>query len=371
LQRLFALYYILPYRVTSRSSDYSSLYRFVYNLCLAVRQSILPGDHRASKHFPLPLSVFNIILASTPLSSPILARSFSNHAHFPYRTENGAADTLRCLVAASLSPHQFETLAPQIYDAAVKLTPAVDAVLAELLAPIRIFPAGIEEIFPVPAAASILFPSCRVYPGLIDSNGQVSEHAISILDTYLEQVACPNVEVASCSPQGDVQENALLNTSSSSERMQGIFQGNAIQTPSHQIKTKALPLEGQPPIAAATTASTAPTNEFSFASPSRAMKLSPGRWNIGSSGTRLVSTVASILEDDVEEEIEEEDLGKAARKRRKQERRGTSTYIKTPPATKTYRPVDFLLAVAADAEEELRKSTPSTSHSGGGGKSSD
>ncbi|KAH7617659.1 putative Retinoblastoma-associated protein [Nannochloris sp. 'desiccata'] len=123
------------------------------------------------------------------------------------RTNKGAADTLQCLVAASLSCRTLEQqhdLAPQVYLAATKLTQAVDALLAEILAPIGLHPVGVEELysssqssFPldVPPGTSVPFSGGRLFVGLIDADGQVPESAMHALNTYIDQVVCPNVEI--------------------------------------------------------------------------------------------------------------------------------------------------------------------------------
>ncbi|KAL4513932.1 hypothetical protein Ndes2437B_g08164 [Nannochloris sp. 'desiccata'] len=211
LNRIFAFYYTLRYQGSFIASDPSSLYRFLWNLCFAARHTLLPGQQGGdpSNHnaLALPLACLNILLSSTPLSSPSLRKPFSDHFHFPYRTNKGAADTLQCLVAASLSCRTLEQqhdLAPQVYLAATKLTQAVDALLAEILAPIGLHPVGVEELysssqssFPldVPPGTSVPFSGGRLFVGLIDADGQVPESAMHALNTYIDQVVCPNVEI--------------------------------------------------------------------------------------------------------------------------------------------------------------------------------
>ncbi|KAL4513776.1 hypothetical protein Ndes2526B_g03523 [Nannochloris sp. 'desiccata'] len=211
LNRIFAFYYTLRYQGSFIASDPSSLYRFLWNLCFAARHTLLPGQQGGdpSNHnaLALPLACLNILLSSTPLFSPSLRKPFSDHFHFPYRTNKGAADTLQCLVAASLSCRTLEQqhdLAPQVYLAATKLTQAVDALLAEILAPIGLHPVGVEELysssqssFPldVPPGTSVPFSGGRLFVGLIDADGQVPESAMHALNTYIDQVVCPNVEI--------------------------------------------------------------------------------------------------------------------------------------------------------------------------------
>lgn len=210
MQKVFALYYTLRYQGSFIASDPRSLYRFLWNLCFVARNALPgqqgtdPSNHQA---LALLLACLNVLLASTPLSSPSLRKPFSDHGHFPYRTKNGAAETLQCLVAASLRDRTLQEqhdLAPKIYLAATQLTRAVDIILAEILAPLGFHPIGVQELYSssqsslpveVPPVTSVPFSGCRLFVGLIDANGQVSESAMHALNTYIDHVVCPNVEI--------------------------------------------------------------------------------------------------------------------------------------------------------------------------------
>lgn len=280
------------------------MYRFLWNLCFAARHTLLPGQQGAdpSNHnaLALPLACLNILLVSTPLSSPSLRKPFSDHAHFPYRTKNGAANILQCVVAASISCRTLEEqydLAPKIYLAATQLTQAVDAILAEILAPLGLHPIGVEELYSpscsttlsfahnVPPAINVPFSRCRLFVGLIDANGKVSKSAMNALNMYVDQIVCPNVEIdervfleeeeeqkkegqgGDRAQEGGTRavplpmhENLLLTQigqgtqQENVQSLDAVFQGHTLHTPSRPSKTKPVEEHPVPPFSPAAVA---------------------------------------------------------------------------------------------------------------------
>lgn len=217
-QDLFQQYFI-----SDEESQPGSLLSLIWRLFVAARHTLLtPPPHPDLHHSEaLLLACFNIILGSTPSDAVCLRHRFADTACFPYRIlSSGSADTLSCLLAVECNndPQAHPELATELYKLLPKFVQAIDAFLADMVRPAGLLPVGSTEAHRATDNNSTLQdlpdPQCRVYPGLIGIDGTCHSVAVAMLESYINTMVLPCVDIDEIALLQDVFEdaNALIPT---------------------------------------------------------------------------------------------------------------------------------------------------------------
>lgn len=205
----------MPCEDHALSKEPRGAFRFLWHLFVAAKSALLPQQTSPAFAPALLIACVNTLLANVPAGSLCLKRPFADTAAFPVRSTDGAADTVRCLLAAS--PHFND---PTVALALGKFTQALDAFFAELVAPFGLEPEGLTDAEVLPevllSAAAVIpptlrdcsSPGSRTYPGLIDAEGRVHPGAIAALDAYFQSL--PGTALGGIDTKLIVQHHPLL-----------------------------------------------------------------------------------------------------------------------------------------------------------------